>query len=115
MADPTAIIKQIFEAELVGVLSLSLGPYIASQGGVQSDSSSGIRWTIEETEANTFTHQPTTPEIVFGHQRKDGTHVDRYERKATPIKVPINENLAGLDSALDRGITLAVQKIQSRV
>jgi hypothetical protein len=115
MADPATIIKQAFAMELTPFISSALEPYVASQGGVISTSSSSVRWAIEETAANTYTFQPRTPVWVDDYTKEDGTHVKGYERKATPIKVPIEENLIGLDNALDRGITMFIRNVQSKV
>ena len=50
-----------------------------------------------------------------GYRKKDGTHVDSYQRKASPIKVPIEENLVGLDAAIDRAMDAFVYNLQSKV
>ena len=111
MVEPISILRGAFEYEFGSFVSRELAGYVANEGGTMT---SGLSWTIEETPLNTYSFQPQTPETVPGYRKKDGTYVDSYQRKATPIKVPIDENLEGLDAAMDRAVGAFVGTIQSR-
>ena len=112
MANPANIIKNSFEYELESFISRELVGYVANEGG---EMTSSLTWTIEETPYNTYAYQPQTPETVPGYRKKDGTYVDSYQRKASPIKVPVDENLAGLNAAIDRAVGMFVNNLQSKV
>jgi len=112
MANPANTIKESFKHELEPFISRELAGYVANEGGVMTSS---LSWTIEETPDNTYSYQPQNPETVPGYRKKDGTYVDSYKRKASPIKVPVDENFAGLDAAITRAIGMFVYNLQSKV
>ena len=112
MADPISTVKNALDLDLETFISETLVGYVANEGGTMK---SNLSWSIEETPYNTYSYQPKARETVPGYRKKDGTYVDSYQRQAPPIKVPIEENEAGLNAAIERGIGTFVSNLQSRV
>lgn len=116
MADPIKTINNALQTDLASHIQMAITPYVAQQGGsFVGEGTSSVRWTVEENANNTYTYQPKQKETVPGYRKKDGTYVDRYERQAAPITVELDEDIAGLDAAIEQGISMFVADLQSRI
>ena len=116
MANPTNTIKSSFNLEFAQTLRDAVANYVASQSGENlRNSVDSVSWEIVETPANTYSYQSSQKETVPGYRKRDGTYVNSYERRVEPIKVPIDENLDGLDQAIDQAVGMLVANIQSKV
>ena len=116
MSDPINTIKNAVNTELAGYIQTALTPYVAQQAGtLVGEGSTSVPWTVEETANNTYTYQPKQKETVPGYRKKDGTYVDKYERQATPITVALDDDIGGLDVAIEQGIGMLIADLQSRI
>lgn len=116
MADAFNVIKNALDTELAGYIQAALIPYVTQQGGTLSGGGgSSVAWTVEETPDNTYSYQPKQKETVPGYRKKDGTYVGSYERQAAPITVALDDDIAGLDAAIEQGIGMLVVDLQSRI
>ena len=116
MADPIKTINNAIQTDLAGYIQEALTPYVVQQAGsFVGQGTSSVTWKVEENANNTYTYQPKQKETVPGYRKKDGTYVNRYERQAAPITVALDDDIVGLDAAIEQGIGMLIADLQSRI
>ena len=85
---------------LPDLIGEALAEQVFPQGGETTETGSSVRWSVPQNENNTYTYNTTATEQVAGYRKKDGTYVDRHERKKPPMKVLIDPNIVDLGAVV---------------
>ena len=86
--------------QLPGLIGEAIAEQVLPQGGQTTETGTSVRWSIPQNAGNTYTYNTTAKEQVPGYRKKDGTYVQRHERKKPPMKVLIDPNIVNLGAAV---------------
>jgi len=88
--------------ELPDLIGEAVAAQVLPQGGTTDNTGASIRWDIPKNPGNTYTYNTTATEQVPSYRKKDGTYVDRHERRKPPIEVLIDPNIVNLAAAVQQ-------------